>query len=248
MKKGELVKLEGKDIAAAIMGGNVRAGAGLFAVDKILNALTSDATEKNVEGAGDVLKGFAGEVVGGLATPINQVKEFLSGMDDFTIKNKKDEPFLGPTRSRIPGWEAGMEPVYSPTRSGPRKTAMPAVRQATGLAIGVPKNDLEKELDRLQFSPQEINPSTGIPKLDNLIAKELGELAEEELVPLMKDQSYLALGNAERAEFILDEYRSLRKDAKEMVLSENPDIEDELAAKGIPKRKRAAMAERGELE
>jgi hypothetical protein len=247
-KEGTLHRLESKDILTGLMGGNIRAGAGLFAVDKILNAFTSDSTEKNTEGVYDVIKEFLGEVVGGLATPVNQVKEFLSGMDDFTIKNKKEEPLLGPLRSRIPGWEAGMPPVYSPTREGPRKTAMPAVRQATGLSISVPKNEIEQELDRLQFTPQEINPSTGIPKLDNLIAKELGPLVESELIPLIKTKSYKTMGEAEKAELLLEEIRDLRKEAKDWALSSNPDLEDQLEAKGVPRRTRAALREQGEIK
>jgi len=247
-KDGTLYRLEGQDLLTALMGGNIRAGAGLFAVDQILNSMTTESTEQNTTAASDILKGFAGQLIGGLATPINQVKEFLAGMDDFNIKNTKLEPLWGPTKVKIPGVEAGMEPSYSPTHAGPRQIAMPAVRQATGLSVGMEKNPVEKELDRLQFIPQEINPSTGIPKLDNLIAKEMGVIVQEDVVPVVTSKEYLSLSNAEKAALLLEEIRDARKDARQIVLMENPDLEDQLTEKRIPKREKAVLKEQGEIK
>jgi len=247
-REGTLYRLSGQDILTALIGGNVRAGAGLFATDKILDSLTSESTEKNMEGAGELLKGFAGQVIGGLATPINQVKEFLSGMEDFNIKNARLEPLLGPTKAKIPGVEAKMELAYSPTHAGARKTAMPALRQATGLSVGVPKNAVEKELDRLQFGLQEILPSTGMPKLDNLIAQEMGPMVEEELVPMVQTEWYKNSTNAEKAEALLEELQDIRKDARNFVFMDNPELEDEYREKRIPRREKAVLKEQGEIK
>jgi len=171
----------------------------------------------------------------------------MAGFEDFEIKDSRERPFLGPIQKKIPGWEAGMEPVYSPTRAGARKTVLPAVRQLTGFGIGMEKNSVERELDRLQFDAQEINPSTGIPKLDNLIAKELGPIVEEDLVPMVESRFYKMLSNEEKAVVLLEEIREARKDARELALIDNPELREELEVKRIPRREKILMRKTGEL-
>jgi hypothetical protein len=68
------------------------------------------------------------------------------------------------------------------------------------------------------------------------------------VVPVVTSKEYLSLSNAEKAALLLEEIRDARKDARQIVLMENPDLEDQLTEKRIPKREKAVLKEQGELK
>lgn len=231
-RDGSLYKLSSSDIIQGLLSTNLRAGTGLYTVDRVLDGFTD---ENKAEKAVNVLKQFGGEVAAGFLTPVKQVRDFLYGFDDMVLKQTRTEPFLGPIKATLPGVEKGMEPRYTPTRSEPATWPFPVVRQLTGYSAGQPKNTLEKELDRLGFERREILPSVGDAKADNLIAQKMGAIAEEIGVPFVEDKSYRNMGDAEKGYFLSRMIGKLRTAAKKEAQGEDPALFEKLTH--TPKRK-----------
>lgn len=231
-RDGSLYKLGTNDIIQGLFSTNLRAGSGLYVVDRVLEAF---ADESKTEKAVNILKQFGGEVAAGFLTPVKQVRDFLYGFDDMVLKETRGEPFLGPIKATLPGIEKGMEPRYKATRSEPPKWQAPGVRQATGISVGEAKNTLEKELDRLGFDRREILPSVGDAKADNLIAQKMGSISEEIGLPLLEDKSYRNMGEAEKGYFLSRMIGKFRTAAKKEAQGENPDLFEKITR--TPKRK-----------
>ncbi len=231
-RDGSLYKLTSNDIIQGLLSTNLRAGTGLYTMDRVLDGFTD---ETKVEKAVNVLKQFGGEVAAGFMTPIRQVRDFLYGFDDMVLKETRGEPFLGPIKATLPGIEKGMEPRYKPTRAEPPKWQAPAARQLTGISIGEAKNTLEKELDRLGFDSREVYPSVGDAKADNLIRQKMGSISEEIALPLLEDPSYQNMGEAEKGYFLSQMIGKFRVAAKKEAQAEDPELFEKIVR--IPKRK-----------
>ena len=239
--EGTLHKLTGKDISMGVLSTNLRAGVGLYAVDEILNGLSKTG---NPEKAANVLKTFAGEIGGGVLTPLNQVKELLVGFDDYIVKEKRTEPFMGPIKEKIPIVEKTLPVLYSATREGPVTRELSALRQMTGAMIKT-KNTFEKELDKLGFSYQEIFHSTGHPEADNSVKKYMGIMAQEMAIPLIESQEYQVLTQGQKALVLADLLNEIRSTAKQAAEEENPNLFARIKLERIPKRERIVIEEQG---
>jgi len=231
-REGSLYKLTSSDIVQGLLSTNLRAGAGLYSVDQVLNIFSD---ESKVEKGLNVLKQFGGEVAAGFLMPVRQVRDFLYGFDDMVLKESRGEPFWGPIKAGLPIIEKGMEPRYKPTRAEPQKWTAPAIRQVTGISVGEPKNAMEKELDRLGFERREILPSVGDAKADNLIAQKMGSIVEEIGLPIVEDPSYLNMPDAEKGYFLSKMIEKLRTAAKKEAQGENPELFEKI--KRTPRRK-----------
>lgn len=218
---GTLYKLSASDLIQGLLSTNLRAGSGLYVVDRILDAFTS---EGKAEKAMNVLKQFGGEIAGGFLTPVRQVRDFFNGFDDYTLKQTREEPFLGPIKAALPGLEAGLPPRYKPTRAEPAKYPAPALRQLTGISIGEAKNPVEKELDRLGFDRREILPSVGDARADNLIAQKMGSIMEEIGVPIIEGRSFREMPDAEKGYFLSRMIGKLRTAAKKEAQADDPEL------------------------
>lgn len=240
-KDGTLYSLTGKDVSMGMLSSNLRAGTGLYTVDEILNALSKTGDSDK---AANLVKTFAGEVVGGFATPLNQIKELLYGFDDYIVREKRMEPFWGPVKEKTPIVERTLPEAYVPTREGPMKRELPAFRQATGIMIRT-KNILEKEIDRLGFSYQEIFHSVGDPEADNLIKKYMGVIAERMGIPLIQSEEYKKMTNGQKALVLANLLHEMRTTGKECAEEENPDLFARIKLERIPKREQILLQEQG---
>ncbi len=234
---GNLQSLTSKDIVMGVLSTNLRAGTGLYALDQILNALSKTGDS---EKAIDLLKQFAGELTGGFLTPLNQIKEFLAGFDDYVVREKRSDPFWGPIKEKLPWLEKTLPELYTPTKEGPAKRELPALRQATGLMIRT-KNDLEKELDRLGFAYQDIVHSTGNAEADNLINQYMGIMAEGVALPLVQSEAYKNLPDEQRAYYLGEVLKEMRETGRGVAEAKDPYLFMELQVKKIPKRERAFL-------
>ena len=239
--EGTLYKLTSKDVSMAVLSSNIRAGVGLYALDEVINGLSKTGDPQK---AADVLKTFGGETVAGVLTPLNQVKELLVGFDDYIVKEKRTEPFMGPIKEKIPIIEKQLPVLYSATREGPVTRELAALRQMTGAMIKT-KNTFEKEIDRLGFSYQEIFHSTGDPEADNSVKKYMGIMAERMVIPFIESQDYKVLTEGQKALVLANLLNEIRSTAKQAAEEENPNLFTRLKLERIPKRERMVMEESG---
>jgi hypothetical protein len=239
--EGTLYKFTSKDVSMGVLSTNMRAGVGLYALDEVINGLSKTGDPQK---AVDVLKTFAGETVAGTLTPLNQVKELLTGFDDYIVKEKRSEPFLGPIKEKIPIVEKALPVLYSATREGPVTRELPALRQTTGAMIKT-KNLFEKEIDRLGFSYQEIFHSTGDPEADNSIKKYMGIMATRMAIPIIESKEYQDLTEGQKALVLANLLNEIRSTAKQAANEENPNLFARIKLEKIPKRERIVMEEQG---
>jgi hypothetical protein len=242
-KEGKLEHLTGGDIASGVLSANVRAGTGLFIIDKLLSGLTRTG---NAEQALRSLKELAGETVGGLLTPLQQVTDVLSEFDRSLrlMRDTRSEPFKGPIKARIPGLAQTLPERESPTRAATPERQAPILKQATGILLNAPKNPLEAELDRLGFTPQEILPGTGDRELNRLIAQKMGPIAERFLVPLVSGAKYQALDDDVKGVVLKKVLGRIATAARQSILAERPDFALRQRLQHLPARERALIQSR----
>ena len=174
---GTLRNIGLKDFAAAFFG--VRAGTGLYLVDRIIDAVSGENPKYKT---GEEIEKFLGKLLSGFAVPLQTWTDIAGSFcPEMTIvKDISKDPFIGEFKKRIP-----VPNDYPPLTSStsieyneqgipvPRilRRESPGVRQFTGLTFQAPKNSAEKEFDRLQFTRNEIFKSTRIPELDQALKK-----------------------------------------------------------------------------
>jgi len=239
--EGNLYQLTSKDISMGMLSSNIRAGTGLYAVDQIINGLSKTGDS---EKAANVLKTFAGETIAGFLTPLNQIKEFISGFDDYIVKEKRSDPFWGAVKEKIPIVEKTLPVAYSPTRKDPIAREVPAWRQLTGMMITT-KNSFEKEIDKLGFSYPEIFHSVGDPEADNLIKKYMGMMVETIGIPLIESNEFKTLSDGQKALVLADFLNEVRSTAREAAEEENPNLFARIKLEEIPKRQKIFLEEQG---
>jgi hypothetical protein len=248
---GALWSLTPADILEGLVGTNFRAGVGLYTFDAMLNGLTNLSTSLSDEKMHRSLKEFSGEVLAGFLTPLKQLRDAMSGYETFekgegafgdvVTPNKREEPFLGPIKANLPFTEA--KPGYDPMGRGPRMTVAPVMKQLTGLSMSVPKGPAKEELDRLGFKYNEILPSSGIKEFDNLVAKEMQLDVRSYLDRVVATPGWKRLSDAQKGEMLAEEVAEIRRDARESVLDDRPDLEEKLEKMRTPKRKMAVELE-----
>jgi hypothetical protein len=241
--EGRLDTLSTRDIAQGVLSANLRAGTGLFIIDKILAGVTETGS---AEKALEALKGLAGEVIGGFAVPFQQVTDALAQFDDSlrVVRDTRSAPLTGPFRSRIPGLAQTLPEAESPTREGPILREAPLLRQLTGVNLRS-KNPLERELDRLGFTRPEILPSTGDPEADRLIAQKMGPIAERLLGRVVEAPGFQRLPDSVKAEALRQGLARVRQAARQQAEAENPRLFQQLRLQRLPRRQRAVLEELG---
>ncbi len=230
-----------------ILGANVRGGTGLQAVDQLVDGIRdigdTRALTKYLQGAG-------GHLVAGLLTPLQQFTDLYAEFDPESqiVRNTREHPFTGPIKQRFPtplvealGGELPEEKA-SPTSPEPVKRESPGLRQVSGITLGKAKNDFEKELDRLQIPYREILPSQRDPRLDNILARYMGQEAEtgNRIVNSARYQRLGEIGKRLELKAYLQRLRKKAK-AKAMTSREYREITREVKA-GTSKERLAEIA------
>ena len=244
-QSGTLSSLTVKDIAMGLLSTNIRAGAGLYIVDNIIeNFAGIDTSEKGLRAG----KALAGSVLSGFLVPIQQLRDVYSDLSDWLgsgqesiIRDTKDSPFVGPFLEKIPFATRDFPEVESPTREDPIRRVMPTVKQLTGLGLREPKNPAERELDRLGFTRGEIAPSTGTPEADRLINKHLGPMVEQVASAFVETDFYQEATNEVKGGLLREIVLGLRHQAINAAKQENPGLMQKIHIEGIPRRRRQML-------
>ena len=251
-KDGTLNTLTAKDVIQGTVGVNFRAGLGLYAIDSMFEQLAG--VQKGDRSIGDIPKAALGEIVSGLLVPLKTASdlltsgEALAGNDEALWRRQtRGEPFLGPIRRTIPQLARGLPPSFAPTKPRPigaeTEPTAPAIRQLTGFFIGERKNYIERELDRLQFTYQEVLRPEGIPEFDNLIAREMGRMAEERLGQFIRSAGYRMRSERAKGAALADRLKRVRAVARAAVLREHPEFKEERGLRRLPRREYLARQE-----
>lgn len=241
-QESRLNTLNFKDVAQGILGANLRAGTGLYVVDEFLNGLTGVG---DPDKAARKLQEFTGEAIGGFFTPFQTIKDVVAEFDKSQriVRNRREAPLTGAALSRIPYADSAFAPLESRTREGNIERQQPLLRQLTGITVQQPKNPAEAELDRLGFSFQEIQPSTGNNTADQLISKYMGKMVENVIGKFVQQPGYQRLSNAQQGEMVRQMLNRVRAIARRQAIAENPQLFLDIRQQRQPRRKRRANKE-----
>jgi len=242
-------RLYGGNIAAetakAVLGVNVRGGTGLQMMDQLVDGLRDIG---DTRGASKYVQELVGNTLAGFLTPLSQLADVYGEFDPETriIRNTREVPFWGPMKRNLPAPVADMLPGGLPSERSSPTTTEPQLKGGIKGLFGVatrPKNDFEKELDRLQFSYRNVLPSQGDPRLDNMLAAKMGPLAEVEGGRLVNSTRFQGLGEIGKRLALTAYLERLRKKAKAkaMLDREYREIAREVKA-GVSKERLKEMA------
>lgn len=243
-REGTLYKLSADDVAQGLLSVNMRAGTGLYLLDNALNMFSKTADEKKLSTkAGELSADF----LAGFLTPLAPFRDAYDQITQGqTLARDTRQEFAGPLKSQIPGVSQTLPVKESPTREGPMVTVNPGLRQVTGMTVHGPKNDFEKELDRLGFTGRDVLPSSGDKEIDRKYAEGMGLVSERLLVPLVQADKFKALPDAAKGAVIEEALGEVRHDVHEAV-NENlpPEKQLKLELKKQPPRLRILLKEYG---
>lgn len=256
MQDGTLDQLTVSEVVSGLLAAQLRAGTGLFVLDSMLNGLAGlDPGEKGYR----AIQEFAGNVLAGLAVPINQLSDLAAQFNDSEriIRSGREGPFLGPegltdrpqgvgislgpVMRNLPGIKESMPEVRSPLRVGSLRRESPLFRQVTGISLRAPKNPVEAEVDRLGLTRKDYFSSTGDPTADRLVAIAMGPLVEKELTPVVENESYKALSPDIQVFVLQRMLQNLRSAAMDEVSKDHPSLAALVRVNRISKRKQRAL-------
>jgi len=242
-KDGTLYKLTGGDIAQGLLSTNMRAGTGLYLLDNVLNMMSKTADEKKL---GTKAAELTGDFLSGFLTPLTTLRDAYDQITDgkSITRDTRQQPFVDPLKSRIPGVSQTLPAAQIPTREGPKIRVNPLLRQVTGLSVSGPKNPLEKELDRLGFDRREVLPSTGDKELDSKYSKAMGAVSEKILVPVVSSEKFKAMADTVKGVVLSELLSEIRNEVRAAINeSLSPDKQLALELKKQPPRIRLMLKE-----
>ncbi len=201
------------DALQALSGTQLRAGSGLYALDKAVEDLAGakDDPSKVLLIANNLASNIVSTYTIPLTAGQDLYNSFLAPDDERIVRESKRslEPgkrienltslFLQKSLARVPGnryledvlaEKLGVEPseIYQPpTKSGVIRRDTPITRQAFGILKQGKPNFFEEELDRLKISRRKLYTPTGVPEADIILKDTLGEYVEDFVIPSIKN-------------------------------------------------------------
>lgn len=229
------------DISQALLGSTFRTGMGLYALDK----LWTDASSGSGDAINKVLGEFVGNIGNTFALPGSVVKDFYGQIDEkarYVPESKTgdtnflDIVFNKATRALpdfpIVDWTGEgpyQKPLRTPFVTGDIKAVLPWEKQLTGLSRRAPKNEFQKEIDKLNMENREIYKRPANQMLDlymtEILSKEGGQgNLNENMAKFISSDEYQDLVGVkdkrvrfkQRAAKIIDEVRSIAREKIEL--------------------------------
>jgi len=260
---GTLNRMSTRDIAMGFLAVNMRAGAGLFILDKALDDWTQglqvdenlppeEKAQAQAEAFGRGVAGYAGAAWSGMLVPFQQLNDAFAsfdqamGGDPRAVKDANADPMFGQFRTKLAAFGAaeGLPDRELPTRAAPPVNLAPGARQLTGATIRGPKNAAEKELDRLQFSRGEILPGSGNDAWDRIVTKHMGPAFERYVVPRVSSGRYQRANDAAKSQLMRGYLKRARDVARRKARREDRALGREVDEMRRPRRERRAKAAR----
>lgn len=244
--KGELTELSTKDIVSGVLGGTIRAGVGLYVVDKALDELRAVSGQSGASSSKwRIVKEYLGEMTSGYLTPWNTVKDVVSAYDaeQAKLRFKREEPFMGPIKDTLPGVSKGLPELESPTQTATPTREAPLKRQLLGISE-TSYNAVQQELAKHGFDYREILPSQGHPEADQAMAKFMGPIVEHGIGALVQTPGYQAMTYSQQSAILteaLKRVRAMSSTPSKKTL--RPEVVLELYLKTLPKHIRRLIVE-----
>lgn len=155
----------------------------------------------------------AGEFISRFTVPLRSVKDFMGAYSQeerlyYDPRELLETPLgkttvLNPTIQNIPGLGGKLDrpPGVSVATGKPREGKKTVQRQATGMTTRE-TTPLQVEMDKLGFDEFEFNPKARNPKLDRILSRFIGNVANRESPKLLSDPAYInASPEAKRVAF-----------------------------------------------
>lgn len=128
------------------------------------------------------------------------------------------ESLTRPIQEKVPIWRESL-----PDRGEPTRNSQGGDRQSMLGAKGY-TNPGELELGRLGIRPQQVFHRTGIPEVDNAVAKQMGPLFEKYVASFVLSKQYQALPDNQRPYVLSKRIAEVRKAATEKAAAANPSL------------------------
>lgn len=219
-------KVKAADWGQALLSLNRVAGTGLVLTDVLRG--------KKFETVMNISNRIAGEWLGSFSTPVRTFKDLYTMVDpnEATIRDIREKEFTGPTQRNIPELSQELPEAINPLQQGPMKAQTPILRQTTGIAYRT-KTPLEAEVDRLQVDMSSVQPRTGIPEADRLIATAMQPLSRQMEEKVLQNPLYAKASAPMQRIIMRDLFKEARKMAKQEVYAANPTLAKKAIVKGI---------------
>jgi hypothetical protein len=219
---GTLYDLKPEEISEALAGiGSEKIG--LQIVDSLIGEMRRDP-EIGAKKAEDFLSKLAGEYAGTFFIPFQQVRDVMAEIDPelAKVRRVKEEPLTAPIKAKIPGLAEELPESFSYTNPQPRVREEPLMRQITGVTKISPKNETEKELDRLQIKEYEIFKRTGNVDADRKIAAITSKIIQDQVSEVLKGEKYQSMSDDMKRVMLKKLLTSLNTEAKNQAMKEDP--------------------------
>ena len=98
------------------------------------------------------------------------------------------------------------------------------LRQLTGTGFRENANYLDEKVTELKLAPKDLYQKEGFETLDYMMAKRIGQIAEEKILPALEEnqEKFESLSTAEKRLVIRKNYTKARKEAREELYETNP--------------------------
>ena len=236
-----------RDALQAAAGSQFRTGAGLYAIDKLLDDLTAPGNFFEDRGNFEKISGeFVGNIINTFMIPLSVVKDLYSPFDkqsryipesqgaevDFfdivASRGFRALPDFGPNTAlgRLMGAETYDAPKSDPFISGSPEAIDPYEKQIFGLTKSKPKNLLQKEMARVNLQRYDVYRRNSNPVIDLLIRNILSTPGHEynlneQMKPLLNSYEYSQkITQTDKRNFILDKTKEIIAKAKKQAESE----------------------------
>ncbi len=248
-RDGTMESLDAKDIVMGIASTNLRAGAGLYVVDKFLNSIVDGNIERpeDMQAAfaaiGEATEGYLGATWSGMLVPAQQVTDLYDSYKEFTtgeksvVKDTSEEDFAGPMKRRLPGAAETLPEVELATREAPPVREKPWMRQLFGMTVKSAKNPAEKVFDEIGYTKSDILPSTGVEAWDRAVAREMGPMVERQVSQLAENDNFKAMSSNQKDIILEPVLNKIRKAARRQAGKRHPELYREYRKSIFPKNK-----------
>jgi len=219
-----LYELDKRDISEAVLGVSTDR-TGMQFVDELLKAAREDP-ETGKRGVKEVMERFAGEYAGTFFIPFQQARDVFAQFneEESKVRRVKDAPLTGPIETKIPFVSQDLPESFSYVNPQTRVRESPLMRQVTGVTMISPKNEAEKELDRLQIKEFQIFKRTGNSDADRLIASKTAPVVQEKVSQAVSGERYQKLDNDQKRLILKRVMSEVYNEAKREAIKERPQL------------------------
>ena len=244
-----------RDALQAAAGSQFRTGAGLYAIDKLMDDLTGPADFFGDKGKGERIAGeFIGNIVNTFMIPLSVVKDLYSPFDaqsriipesqgaevDFldivASRGFRSLPDIGPDTAigRFFGAEEYDAPKADPFVSGSPQAIDPLEKQFSGFTKRQPKNLLQREMAKVNLQRYDVYKRDSNPVIDLYTRNMLSQTGSEnnlneQMKILLEEYEYSSQPNQQsKRNFIINKSKEIIERAKKQAKSEI----DEFSKKG----------------